>query len=566
MIKLLVGFFASALILTYISIQIYNATLPVVQTAKSYSAKLRAVADVTGKVIYEETVSHIAPVDAVIEKIFVKPGQRIAVDQMLLKLDVETLDIEREQLQNQILQLESDSESSKYSETVLLLQIEIAERELAMFQTNSQLKTLIDDKRYEADVLEHQENVEITNMQLALAETALRDYQLKCNSSDEEIPLIRAIEKIRLQLSYPDLTAERRTELEQQLRAAEIDLQVCRAIPSNATTGYDLSQELNMKLAVLQAKNNLLASYYNYPDERNSAQARYEASLQEYEQSQQKNAVQMEIDQKKLELSIMQYKQQLEEQRKLGKSKLDKSAEVKEKKRILSEVDKLIKDKGLVRSKQNGEITEINVEADRRITAESNMVTICALNKSAYVRWYTDNDNFDVTDAVTADLKVFEIMMLTSNGEQKEKTFEKEVSVKLPITSRRYIVSDDMFEYTAQIPIETEGEEAAESDDESETLRLAMSNNQSVKVALNKSLDEYETVIPVAAISFIDEHKGTVFCVTKNSQDKPIAMSVEVEVVDYDDTNAALKEELKDKVIVYSDRPLASEGVIRENE
>lgn len=91
-----------------------------------------------------------------------------------------------------------------------------------------------------------------------------------------------------------------------------------------------------------------------------------------------------------------------------------------------------------------------------------------------------------------------------------------------------------------------------------------MEEQEPVEVLIDKDLESYDTVVPVSAISFQNEHQGTLFYLAEE-QGQLLSRQMTVEILGYDSDNAALKDSLYDEVILYSDRPLTSGGTVRRD-
>lgn len=228
-------------------------------------------------------------------------------------------------------------------------------------------------------------------------------------------------------------------------------------------------------------------------------------------------------------------------QKKIAKYNLDNAKNKKD------EIETIIKNEGIIKSKIKGEICDINVKKGMTYPKDTIMVTQCDNQKDAVLKWQMSEDAFEEGDKVMTDLTLQKKILV----EGKEKIDKEDISVELSISSKRLVVDNNAFEYTSQIK-------------QDENLKLSMSNNQSVNVTVIKLSEPYRVTIPISAVSFKENSKGDIFCAIKNKQNKLISRKIEVDIENYDNSNVAIKNPINDKVIVYTDRPLVNDGVVKE--
>lgn len=109
-LSLLAGSIALLLLFTYISMQVYRHSLPVVETAEITSGTVKRTYTMPGVFQYQTVQEIVLPVPVIVEEIYVSAGEAVAEGMDLLKLDTEYLRIEMFKLE---LQLESVREQEE---------------------------------------------------------------------------------------------------------------------------------------------------------------------------------------------------------------------------------------------------------------------------------------------------------------------------------------------------------------------------------------------------------------------------------------------------------------------
>ncbi len=531
------GFLAAAAFCTYLSRQIYAASLPVVETAEPFAASLRLNQRAQGRIVYEETVGRYAPAELKISEVYVQPGQTVATGDPILRADLLHLETVAEGLENQLLQNEIASKNGERQ--ALLLQKQIAQLELELYRSRREQSQTLAEQRRQAEELSQSEQEAESALQLELALAALEEYENRSSVDSEDRALRRSILRIQMELDQPDLSPEETAALEEQLESARLDLRAYRRLPSYHGDGDSESERLRLELSILQAEHALLQS--EEPEKRSAAQLLHELNQLEQEQSRLLEEQQAVIDEKKLELAILDYQNRIDAlDATQGDATVKQNQELQ---RTLEAVRALIQADGILYSEQDGQLLSLEVQEGERTAGEDCLYKV-SIPASACVRWEMESGRLEEGDPVSVFLSYWEQV----DPEHSDERQKRERPSTLLVTARRWTGTG--YEYTAAIP---SGEEP-----------LAMEEQEPVEVLIDKDLESYDTVVPVSAISFQNEHQGTLFYLAEE-QGQLLSRQMTVEILGYDSDNAALKDSLYDEVILYSDRPLTSGGTVRRD-
>lgn len=229
------------------------------------------------------------------------------------------------------------------------------------------------------------------------------------------------------------------------------------------------------------------------------------------------------------------YKNQMSSHPSTSSAYILASWNLSKKEKAIQELEKLLENNGSLYSEMNGETFEINVVGNTACQPGDVLLKICNTTKDAVLTWIMPDDLFDSGDRINAPLKY-----LSNNGKVITE------SVSIPILSRRYIRESGQYEFTARIR-QKEGEE------------LKMSNYETVSIQLRKEGEVYDTILPISAVTLLNDTEGEIFSVIWNS-DREIytVRSSSVQILDNDGTSVAVERKIQDPVVIYSDRPLTS--------
>ena len=531
------GFLALAVFCTYLSRQIQIAFLPVVETAEPFPAALRLNRRAQGQIVYEDAAGEYAPVELKIAEVFVREGQTVSAGDPILRADLLHLEAAAEELENRLRRNAASTRSQTGERQALLLQKEIAQLELELSRTRREQASALEERRRQAEELSQSEQEAESALQLEIAMAALDDYESRFSVDNEARALRRAVLRVQMELDQSDLTPEERTALEERLASARLDLQAYRRLPSYQGSGSE-AERLQLELSLLQAEHALLQSEDS--EEQNAAQLLRKLDLLEREQARQQEEKQAFIEEQKLELAVLECQNRLDELAASQAGNISTPKQDQELRSTLEAVRGLIETDGILFSGQSGQILSIEIREGERVPGESYLYQL-SLPSSACVRWEMDAEQLEPGESVSAFLTYWE--------EAPDGRIKKERPTALTVTSKRW--NGTGYEYTAAIP----GENAS---------GLAMEEQAPVEVLIDKKLESYKVVVPVSAITFRNEHQGTLFYLVEEDG-QLFSRQETVEILEYDQDNAALLDNLHSEVIVYSDRPLTSGGRVRKD-
>lgn len=508
-IKYLAYFLIILFVINILAYNIIYAMLPEVKTSVITSGDLQMIYNKSAEVNFSGEYVETADVDLKINKVYVKDNSKIKAGESVISVDLDSLKDELDNLCLYKSQIENDIAGYKGGYSDVDLNISKYEDEIFILEQNiKDYENKIKELQFKIENINNTkvEKVYVSDYDIIVLESNLRDAE-KIMNENKELYDIGGI-------SYEEYT--------------------------NSLNNYE---DIKNKLETLKKEyeSNCIQSEADY----NNTILKNELEIKTYESDIYELKNKIEISRNEI-LSAQRNKEALEKEdvnNTVNELELNKKS-IDDK---ISYVQEIIDNNGNIISSESGVITHIDAIEGRITEQSSQLYRIIYNNGILEVKWEMDSyeANAQTGDTVT----VFNMKSVIDGAENS-------VNAEAIITERNYNENTKKYNYVAQIDNDTENliVENGEEFDISITVGTGVNNNLSDKNFNN----EFDLVVPKSAITSSFNDSGTIYIIEEKESsrgNKYIAKMVEVKIIDYNDSKAAIRginEKLQGKSVVVS--------------
>lgn len=540
-LQIAVGLLIFLLICTVVSQTVYRMLLPVVETVDAREGSLSSWVDADGRVGYTDQQDILAAESWRVTEVLVKQGAIVEAGTPLFQIDERQAQISLQQSELELLKLQNQLSASALNaaeQAELTLQIQIAEQELADYRNGLSLSSDIEELNLKLAVIQLENQQEVDEGRLQLAREQLASYQRKGAGMDTAAyeRLDKQIASLSKRLLSASLSEEKRQEIEEELRLAreEQDALV------SGFEAYDPLQEESLRQALREAEQKLKAN--GSERDRSVLELQKEIAQEQLALYQERKGDTAALQEKKLQLSILQLKNQLTGNQKSAaeKQELNRQIEIAQKQLELARAN--WPEGGVVLAPAAGTVTSIAARKGETLQAGKAAVTMTTEVSQPCVTWelsYEAGQKYADRGAAQVTLP------------RKGDILGKDETVEVNIAERLLDEETNRYRYTAPLPLEK-----------------APAAGASVRVRLSVTGESYDHLIPLSCLRQDSYGNDTVLVLKRRqgifSEEQYLA-EIRVEVLDKNSMNAAVKSaefEYDTKVVRYSSKPVSSGSVV----
>ncbi len=539
-LKIAAGLLVFLVACTILSQTIYRLLLPIVETVQVTQGSLGTWVEADGTPGFQNETEILAGDNWRVTDVLVKKGAVVTAGTPLFKVDVSQANIALEQSELALLRLKNQLNANSVTgaeRAELELQIQIAEGELAAYREGLPLSNDIEELRLKLAVIQLENQTEIDQEALRIARENLSSYQRKGAGMDtaELLKLDMEFASLQKRLQSNRLSDERREELEAELAQAQEE----RDELSYGYDGYDPLYEQQLKQAVLQAEQNLKAN----PSERDRSvyQLQMEIAQEELALYQQKQKSSSELNAKKLELTVLQLKNQLAGSAKTEAERQELAIQIRIAEEELALQRASWPADGIVTAPAGGTITALAARKGETLLKGVTAVSLATEESQPCLRWSLSREagnDYQGIQAVTVTLP------------QRGNIYGQAETITAAVSDRVLDEQTDRWIYTAGLE------------------KGVAEPGQTLRVRMVKSGASYDQIVPLSCLRK-DEYGNDTVLVVKTRQGmfsvEDYIAELRVEVLEENSLNAAVscsEFEYNTRLVHYSSKPVSPGSVV----
>ena len=527
-LKIAAGLLVFLVACTILSQTIYRLLLPIVETVQVTQGSLGTWVEADGTPGFQNETEILAGDNWRVTDVLVKKGAAVTAGTPLFKVDVSQANIALEQSELALLRLKNQLNANSVTgaeRAELELQIQIAEGELAAYREGLPLSNDIEELRLKLAVIQLENQTEIDQEALRIARENLSSYQRKGAGMD-------TAELLKLDRQIASLQRE---ELEAELAQAQEE----RDELSYGYDGYDPLYEQQLKQAVLQAEQNLKAN----PSERDRSvyQLQMEIAQEELALYQQKQKSSSELNAKKLELTVLQLKNQLAGSAKTEAERQELAIQIRIAEEELALQRASWPADGIVTAPADGTITALAARKGETLLKGVTAVSLATEESQPCLRWSLSREagnDYQGIQAVTVTLP------------QRGNIYGQAETITAAVSDRVLDEQTDRWIYTAGLE------------------KGVAEPGQTLRVRMVKSGASYDQIVPLSCLRK-DEYGNDTVLVVKTRQGmfsvEDYIAELRVEVLEENSLNAAVscsEFEYNTRLVHYSSKPVSPGSVV----
>lgn len=512
-VKVICWFFVLMLFFNIISYKIYYATLPEVEVTSVTSGKLFMNYNAEGNIYFDGENVDVAESELYISDVFVNEGNSVNNGDVILKVDVLKLKrrLDKVNLQLSENKIELAALDGGYSD---------------MDKKKSEYNNAIKNAQVNINELEKQKQV-----------YQLKIDNLKNSNINPDYISDYDINVLRIQVSDAKKKLEDYTKLYEAGAVSHREYIECE-------NNYN---QLQSKLEGLERDYQEKVESYDqkFTDDINDR----EVSIKNYEVEMVKLDNQIEKEKEVINTSNLNLKELTADKRSslISKFKINNEDLTEEKEYI----ENLINENGEIKCQEKGIIVEIPIGKNMNVSKSDILYKMEYDNGSIKVEWKMDASTAraNVRDAATI------LGVPTLSGKQ---------DIEVRISKRTYEKNNDKYIYTAYIDTKKYGLQVENG--EAVDILVTVNDGEKGNVQYKSESEQYDLVIPKAALTKTSSGNGTVFVVESEKGLYGVSYKVSevnISILDYNDISvaASCNKNLKDMDVVISASDSLKDGM-----
>lgn len=541
-LKIAIGLLVFLLICTVVSQTVYRMLLPVVETVDIREGNLGSWVEETGKLTWSDQKKIIAGGNWEITEVLVKKGAIVTAGTPLFRIDERQAEIDLEKAELEILKLQNQLSENSVSNTEqgeLELQIQIAEKELEAWENDLPFSNDIKELELKLAIIELENQEEVDEQSLKLAKDQLASYQRKGAGVDtaELLKLDKKIAGLEKQLLSSSLSQEKREKLEAELQIARED----REFLSIGHEDYDPLYEESLRQEVMKAEQNLKGNVSER--DRSVLELKKEIAQEQLILYQQREEMDSELQQKKLQLTLTQLKNQLAGKAKTASEKQELSQQISIARKELELQKAAWPQDGVVKAPIDGTVTRLAVKEGETISKGKAAAVFSTGESKPCVTWELSAEAAEKYSSINEA----QVTIPRRNGGGEE-------TLTLTISDRVQDEETNTWKLTAPLELSEEQRTPGEAD--------------ALRVRMTIPGKQYDCVIPLSCLRE-DSYGKPVVLVLKSRQgifsEERYLSEVSVEVLEKNNLNAAVKSAEFDygtQIVHYSSKAVSAGSVV----
>lgn len=479
------------LVCMLLSRTISTMLLPQVELTKPTSGQITTSITAVGNIDIGAQNDISATSDMKIVNVLVKPEQAVKAGDVLFEVDTSDSQTELKRLELNLVQkqnLLTPQAITPEKRAEIEMRLHIAEMELELFRTNVGLEAEKKQYNQQLDMVRWRQKSLETREQLQVAIAELNQYSFEAGEN------------------------------------------------------FDYAQEQRLRLAVLQASNNLLLMDPSQQNgQKNAAQLEYEAALREYEQFTSTHQINTSLSEEKLLLSIVEYQNQLNPAPLTAAQRKEYRMQIDIAQGELNSFKASLPKNGKVLAAEGGLISSVAVRNGEKVIKGKVLAEITPSSTAYSVVWHTSleaGEKYGIGSNVSVALK------RVKDGHFLDET------VALTVDTKK-LDDNGQWKFTAKVP--------ADMPDVSTALP--------VEIRMMQSAGPYNVVIPRSCLQMVEDNKYVVYSMRSQTGLFGIEDIVEkhdVKIVYEDSFEVAVESttlNIATEVIRYASKPI-SEGTV----